>query len=446
VAHSSLIRNNSRIIFFILPFFPLFFFSVLSSCHAPTPLVPRPFIDSLISHYSLPALATQNKAELNFWRSRIDPARPGYLNESRYAAALALDFHFFGEIDSLKKADSMLSQVNRVFNFHEAAPNLALASHSITEHHFSRADTFLQTAKQIGLKPYESLTTSFDVDFELGRYAAAKAEINSLNTPSDYGYLFRKSKLDHLHGNLDSSIRDMLNAADLVPNNPYLQSIALATAADLYIHAGNLKKAAELYTRCILLNSADFHSLLGLGFIAYTQDHDGALAARIYHFVAAHNKLPDALFKLAQLAETGNGPNSSTRQTTAQTFIQKATDPRYGRMYNKYLLQLYTGILHKPGLAEELTRDELHNRATPQTYAWYAWALFSNGKSEEAYIIFTKYVSGKPLEALELYWMGKLMKGLDKGFDAQQFFKAAAESRYDLGPAQLDDLRMQLKD
>ena len=113
-------------------------------------------------------------------------------------------------------------------------------------------------------------------------------------------------------------------------------------------------------------------------------------------------------------------------------------------MYNKYLLQLYTGILHDPARAESMAKDELINRATPQTYAWYAWALFVNGKKQDAYRVFEKYVSGQPLEGLELYWMGKMMKGLDKGYNAQEFFKAAYQTRYDLGPAIEADIQKEL--
>ena len=51
-----------------------------------------------------------------------------------------------------------------------------------------------------------------------------------------------------------------------------------------------------------------------------------------------------------------------------------------------------------------------------------------------------------PVEGLELFWMGKLMKGLDKGYNAQEFFKAAYTTRYDLGPAISADLQRELEE
>jgi hypothetical protein len=127
-----------------------------------------------------------------------------------------------------------------------------------------------------------------------------------------------------------------------------------------------------------------------------------------------------------------------------QTFFTLATNSLYGNMYNKYLIELCTGILRDPAMAEKISKKELENRGTPQTYAWYAWSLFSNNHRQEAYDVFVKNVSGKPLEGLELYWMGKIMQGVNKGYNAQAFYKAAYINKYDLSPVILKDLEKQL--
>ena len=410
---------------------------LLSSCgQKDQPIVSSTFIDSLLRHYTVPTLVKDNETEMQFWSSRINPALPGYINESRYAGGLAMQFRLLGDIDSLKKSDSILQKVNSNFNYKEASTNLALAAHCITGHRFMQADSFLQKAKQLGIRPYESQTASFDLDFELGKYNAAAIELNSFRSDNDYGYFFRKSKMDHLNGSLDSAVRDMQRAAELAGANTWLKEVALSNAADLYIHAGDWHKANDLYTACVRMNSADFHSLMGLGWIAFAHDHKDTLAEKIFRFVQSKTGLPDPLFKLAEM----------DRKASALAFESKATDTRYGKMYSKYLIQLYTGILNKPALAESMAKEELNNRATPQTYAWYAWALFANGKNEEAYKVFTQYVSGQPLESLELYYMGKLMKGINKGYNANEFFKAAYKTRYDLSPAMSDDIRQQLED
>lgn len=416
-----------------------------SSCtHREKTLVARSFVDSLLSGYTPPPAAGQNEKEMSFWANRIDPANPGYLEQTRYAFGLAMQFRYWGAIDSLRKADSILLNVDREFNHKEAGTLLGLTTHSITRHRFAQADSLLRKAKQLGLRPYESLTTSFDVDYELGRYTQAKMELNSIRSPEDFGYWYRRSKLDHLNGQLDSAIEDMNMAVRLTGVNVYLRDVALANAGDLSLHAGDLRQAADDYRECVRLNCADFHSLLGLGWIALVHDRNDSLAERIFRFCGSKNSLPDPLFKLAQVADFRR--DTAGQRQWADSFARRATDIRYGGMYNKYLIQLYTGILHRPGLAEAIARDELKNRSTPQTYAWYVWALLANNKKEEAWEVYRQHVSGQPLEALELYWMGRLMEAMTKNYNARQFYAAAELTRYDLDPADAEYIRQKLEE
>ncbi|HSZ33949.1 MAG TPA: hypothetical protein VK772_11595 [Puia sp.] len=424
----------------------LFGISILgafASCSHPNkPIVSNQFIDSLIFNYKEPQFVRSNDLSMQFWKNRIDSIHPGIVSESKLAGLLSMRFHLFGDIRDIKMAGSILRKIDEDFNHKEAQTKLTLVSYSILQHRFKEADNFLNEAKYIGLKKYDLLTSSFDVDFEMGRYFAADNELKSLKSSSDYGYFFRLSKMNHLNGLLDSSIHNMMQAAYLEKGNPYLEQVALTNAADLYVHDGDLKKAADLYTKCIRMNAADFHSILGLGWIALVKDKNDSLAEKAFSFVQKHNRLPDAYYKLTQMAESKG--DTSLVKKWAEFFTSRATDTAYGNMYNKYLIELYTSVLQNPLLAEQISRKELQNRATPQTYAWYSWCLFSNNKKEEAYEQFEKNVSGKPLEGLELYWMGRLMQGMNKGYNAQLFYKAAYTNKYDLSPVILNDLEKRL--
>jgi hypothetical protein len=419
------------------------FLLILSCRQAASKRVYKPFVDSLLAHYRLPAGLAENEKEISFWKGRIDPKNPGITNESRYASTLMTRFRALGDIRDALMADSILRGVDTLYRHKEAHPLLSLASYSITRHRFRQADSLLQEAKSVGLRRYEWLTAYFDVNFENGRVDNAQIALNQLQADKDYGYYFRLSKMEHLHGDLDSSVSAMLKAASLSENSDFLKQVALSNAADLYVHAGEPDQAAALYMQSIRINSADFHSIIGLGWIALVFDKDDSLAERVFRFVASQNRLPDPLFKLSQMADARG--DSVMQKKYAMEFDQKAGDPVYGNMYNKYLIELYTGILHDPARAEALSERELDNRATPQTYAWQAWSLFANNKKEEAYRVYEEHVSGKPLEGLELYYMGKMMQGLNKGYDAMEFFRAAEKNKYDLSPDLMRDLDEQLK-
>jgi len=418
----------------------LFVLFIFSSCNDDKKvIVSSAFADSLIRNYTEPAIVKQTNDELLFWKNRIDPKNPGISNESKYASALVRRFHLTGDIHDLVTSDSVLRKIDTTYAHKEAGPNMALCAHAMLQHRFKEADEYFTIAKMIGIKKYEMATIGFDVNFELGRYTLAEADIRPIAVPNDYGYCFRYAKLAHYKGELDTAIASMNRAVAAAGSDDFLKQAALSNVGDLYLHSGNTQKAYDNYVASIRLNAADLHSIMGIGWIALVHDKNDSLAEKIFQFVRSRTKSPDPLLKLIQTAEFKKDSLAETKY--AKELEQQVTNPVYGNMYNKYMIDLYSSILHEPAKAEAIALKELtENRSTPQTQAWYSWALFCNGKKDEAYKVFQQHVSGKPLEGLELYWMGKLMQGLGKGYNAQQFFKAAYKNRYDLSPGKVRDL------
>ena len=401
------------------------------------------FIDSLLKNYSDTAIYNSAAAELLFWKARVVPANPGLVNELKYASCLVQRFYLTGDINDIITADSILYTSDKAFDHKESSPNLALVRNSILQHRFKTADSLLKQAKNTGIKKYESAAMSFDVAFELGNYLVAETELKQIAAPTDYGYNFRYAKLAHYKGELDTAITAMHRAMKSAGENIILKQAALSNEADLNLHNGKLQKAYDLYVESIRLNAVDLHSIMGLGWIALVHDKNDSLAERIFRFVRSKTKAPDAIYKLVQVAD--HRGDSIMQKKLADEFIAVVTTSEYGNMYNKYLLELYTAILQQPAKAETLARQELQNRATPQTYAWYVWALHNNSKAAEAEKTYQQHVVGKPLEGLELYWMGKYMQAQNKKYNATQYFKAAYKNRYDLGPSMAKDAANAMK-
>ncbi|UEG49410.1 hypothetical protein LK994_12280 [Ferruginibacter lapsinanis] len=417
--------------------------AIFSSCNTNKKgIVDVHFIDSLISNYQQPTEYRQNTAELVFWKNRIDPNNPGIVNEMKYASALAGKFHLYGNIRDMQTADNILLNIDTLFKQKEAAPNLSLVSHYITQHRFHDAYNYFQKAKAIGIKKYESYTTSFDINFELGNYTNAYMDLQAIKAENDYGYQFRLAKWEHYKGNMDGAIQAMLKAAALSGTNITLEQAALSNLADLYLHNSELNKANAYYMQSVKLSAVDLHSLMGIGWLSLVHDGNDTLAEKIFRFVQTKTQSPDPLLKMIQIAEARKDIVSAKKY--ADQFITKVNDSLYGNMYHKYLIDIYTSTLNDPAKAEQIAVDELKNRNTPQTNAWYAYALLMNNKKVEAYKIYEQSISGKPLEGLELYWMGKLMSGLGKKYNANEFYKEAYKNRYDLGINKIKDIEKAL--
>lgn len=409
---------------------------VLSGCSRKAGNLVNPlFIDSLISHYQPSQRALAIDSNLSFWKKRMDEQTENYVNGPKYAAALLSSFQLHGSISDLRKADSLLKRSNEANQEKEPGLWRSLASLAMLQHRFAEADSFAKKAIAIEGRSLPNHVLEFDVTFERGDYKKAKNLLSSIAVERSFGYLFRQSKFEHYNGSLDSAISCMLQAADKAGNNTYLKQSALSNAADLYLHKGNAEKAASLYMECIKNNPEDYHSLSGLGWLALVHDQNDSLAEKIFVFVHQHLQSPDALLKLEQVAEARN--DSLMQKRYAEQFAKQAGDSIYGLMYSKYLVDLYTGILNDPGKAVVISEQETINRPTPQTFAWYVWSLYTNGEKDKAYLLFKNFVSGKPLEGPELYYMGCMMKGLGKNYNAKEYFKAAWKNRYDLSPAKI---------
>lgn len=411
----------------------------LLACNKPKTVVNQSFVDSLLSNHYPSPISVVNQNDLEFWETRVRTLPENFVNLFKYSSALIGRFHIYGNINDLLRADSIMQAL--VVKFNEPGMLLSLGSYKMLRHQFSDAKKYINAVVQMKAEKFATQMMLFDASFELGDEYHASTILQQTRSPQDYSYNFRLSKFDHYKGNVDSSIKHMMKAALLAHSNAYLRTAALSNAADLYVHDGEIKKALDLYIQCLRYNSCDFHSLMGLGWLALVHDGNDSLAKQIFMFAQSKLQSPDPLLKLSQANELND---TIAAKQWAIAFVDKASLPEYGDMYNKYLIQVYTSPLHNPAKALLIAQNEIITRSTPQTSAWLAWCLFLNGRKQEAYSVYKQSVSGRPLEGLELYWMGKLMKGLEKGYAAQQFFKAAEKNKYDLSPAMRKDLEKNL--
>jgi Tfp pilus assembly protein PilF len=398
------------------------------------PIVNLQFTDSLIKTYQISPWEKLIAADQAFWQKRVAQNPESQTALVHYAGDLVQEFHLHGQIAALLMADSILEKINAHLPIKESGILRSLASISISRHQFKKADTLVAAGGEL----YASTLLYFDTQFELGNYVAAKLALNNCTSTNQYGYFFRLSKWKHLKGETDSAIFYMQKAVDVSGNSLVLKQVALSNMADLYMHEGALEQARDIYMQNLKVNAADYHSLQGLGRIALLKDRQPIAAEKIFRFIGAKYALPDATYLLVWVAEQMG--DSIRELTYAKSFVKKATAPEYGDMYHKYLIELMTGILHDEAGALKIAENEINNRATPQTYAWYVWCLHKSHQDEKAFQLYKEKVAGKPLEALELFWMGEMMKDNGKQFNAKAFYEAAAKNKYDLSPAKLQAL------
>lgn len=413
----------------------------LAACNREQPIVEKEYADSLVNQITVGPFRKSIEGDVVFWNNRAVQQPDNTIARSKLVHALINRFHMAFNISDLVKADSIQEQL---INYPSAETGQLLTAVSIKmlRHQFYLAANLLARARERNEdRQAVSLLTS-DVDFELGNYTDASIVLASNKSAFDYAYNFRTSKVKHYYGKTEEAIAHTLKAAELT-SNPYLKSAALSNGADLYLHIGEAEKAYQLYKKCIGLTGNDIHSLTRIGWIALAHDQNLSIAINIFQFLRRITKSPEPLLMMATAYELSDKAKSLAY---AKEFENLITQKEFGNMYNKYLVQLYTGILNNPQKAVEVAKRELNNRAIPQTFAWYAWALASAGKKEEALNVYKEKVSGKRLEGIELFWMGKMMAQLNKNYNALLFFREAEKNIYDLTPSMVNELRLHLDD
>jgi Tfp pilus assembly protein PilF len=379
-----------------------------------------------------------NRKDIEFWKKRLASDSSSETNNVMYANTLEARFHLYGNIEDLKLANTIIEKFNMETKGSQAGLNRKLSTFASLQHRFKDAKSYSEKALKIGENRYASELQMFDTAFELGNMPTAKTLLKKLKKNYEYAYYFRLSKMYHYDGDIDEAIKAMKRASELTNGNINLEQIALSNLADLYLHNGDFESASENYKKSIALDAADFHSLAGLGTVALIHDKNPQAAKMIFDFVNKKTKSPDILLKYIHLAQTIGDQNMEKKY--ALEFEKMVTNSNYGNMYNKYLFELYDGILNDKKALLNIAEKEQSNRETPQTIAWYAWALYKNNKNQKALEIYKNQISGMPLEGLELYYMGKMMLSENKKYNAKQYFEAANKNKYDLSPSKRKDL------
>lgn len=419
-------------------------FALFSSCSHKTdkPIVEAAFMDSVMHVYDSSNKIKNNNADLLFWLNKINTSESGFINELQYAGNLSQRYLLSGHISDLVTADSIVNKKVQETSSQNAGILRSMAHFKILQHQFLLADSLIQKAINIGSDKYSSLLMKYDTEFELGYYAKAEQSLKALESTNDYGYFFRKARQFHYQGEHDSSIAAMNKAVQWAEGYPSLLQITYSNMGDLQLHKGNIEEAYSNYKKSLQIDPADLHSIMNIGWIASKHDNKDSLALSIFKFIKQKTVLPDVLLKEAFVYEK-IGDSAMAKQVAAQ-FAGEVSKPVYGNMYNKYLIDLYTGLLINPPMAKEIAIRELTIRKTPAAYSWYAYTLFKNGENAEAEKVYKNYVSGKPLEGLELYYMGMMQEGVGKNYNAKKYLEAAFKNRYDLDAVKIKNIEAAL--
>jgi tetratricopeptide (TPR) repeat protein len=306
----------------------------------------------------------------------------------------------------------------------------SLASNAITQHQFRDAEQYLKDALAVGEKQFVSTLLLTDVQLERGQRMAAKQNLKQIASAQHFDYLIRAMKYEDEVDNLDGAIQYMEQAAAKAEKtgNAAILNWSYSNLADMYGHAGRIKKSYQTYLKALSYNPADLHSLKGIAWVAFSHDHNTTEAKRILTTLKELHPIPDYDLLLAEIATYEQKPEQA--QAYENAFVQKASNPLYGKMYQTYLTELDA----KSQQARIMAEAEVADRPHPVLYDLLAWTEYQNGNTKTAIDLLERHVLEQTGEPIAAYHAGIVFKANGQEKEAKKYLKQAQDAAFELGP------------
>jgi tetratricopeptide (TPR) repeat protein len=367
--------------------------SALSSNPAP---VPQP--TGLKRYSTLPpslrATPTDGVVKFFQWRVSLDPT--SYFDYDRLGTAYMQKARETGEITYYQLAEQALEKSLLLESTHpEAASATAhLADVYFAEHRFSDAIRWARQALSFKTGDVSEYATIGDCMMNLGDYDGARVAFANLMPSISRPYMgpaltyLRESRLaalDFAEGRALQSIRRMENAIAAARSAGMRAENIAWTEYMLgyeYFRVGQVAKAEKSYTGSLKDYPAYHRSLAGLAELRASQGHFDE-SIRLYQQAISVIPMPVYVAELGDVyAKTGRTEDAKKAYDLVEYIARLSTLSQ--SVFNRELALFYADHDLKLDKAVTLARNELAAREDVYTWDTLAFALYKNGRDQEA--------------------------------------------------------------
>lgn len=366
--------------------------------------------------------------ELDFWTNKYNKATNQTPYLIKMAAANMTNFGLSADVSFLNTAAAQIEKVNKMEGSTHAGTLQNLAQTYISMHRFQDAYKCISIADSLGEKKHVSQMMLFDVALEIGNKQEAFKILQSTSDKEDFNYNIRLAKWYDQEGKTEDAIAALEKAKTKAEKaNDKEQKLWIYTnIADFYGHEGHIEKAYKSYLKSLELDPNNTYALKGIAWILFSKEKNTEEAKRIIYAIQKKHNSPDYLLILAQIAKYEG--NEKEYNSLFKKFCTEVQQPKYGDMYNAYLINnLDINTL-------DLAKKEIKNRPTAMSYDELAWSYFKNGQLTEANEILNKFVIGKTFEPLSLYHRAVIAKKQNKIKEVADLKNELKNAYFELGP------------
>jgi tetratricopeptide (TPR) repeat protein len=323
-------------------------------------------------------------------------------------------------------------------NFRAADPLVHMSLVYMGEHRFTDVIAYSQKAIALGSGNLAAFAVEGDAYTDMGEYEKASDAYNTVQklgaataSPLGLSYMLdsRKAYLSFLHGDSEESIRLMNSAVDAgMQTNVPRENLAWLyfELGERYFQAGDLANAEQSYRAGMAADPNHYRSLAGLAKVRAAQgrwDESIALYQRsiaIIPFPVYVAELGDVYQKLGRLKE-------AQQQYDLVEYIAHLSKLNQV-LANRELALFYADHEIKLAEALELARNELEVRHDIYTWDTLAWALYKNGRVEEANVAIKKALMLNTNDSLLQFHAGMIDHSLGKDSESEQLLSNAMKA------------------
>jgi tetratricopeptide (TPR) repeat protein len=311
---------------------------------------------------------------------RKAPKDAGLRNE--LAGAYLQKLRESGEGSYLERASRMVDDLlgSDPSNYEARRHRLAI---EMQRHHFRQA---LALSNLLGREqPKDPIVWGLlgDAQLELGDYdAAERAYQKMVDLRPGMSSYSRAAFFRFVTGDAEGAIALMRQAIRM--GSPAAENTAwcLADLGNMLFKTGAIDEAEKTYRESLAAYSGYHPAWAGMGRVLAARERYKE-AVEAFRSAQARVPLPEYAASLAKLYRR-LGDAAQEKRQIAMLDLVDTLDKAGGEAANRSLALALADLDHKPARALELATAELEVRRDVYTYDALAWALFKNGKNDEA--------------------------------------------------------------
>lgn len=320
-----------------------------------------------------------------FYQARVERDPVDFIAYTKLGESYVRQARETADISAYERAEAALRKALELRPDHLDA-QASLANVLLAKHDFAGALALAEEVFAADLGATAALATIGDAQLELGNYDGARAAYSELaDAASGPAVLSRLAHLAELEGDPDAAIAHMADAEQRASARARsAESVAWyrSQLGALYFNTGRYDEAGRWYAGALDAFPGYPLALAGLGDVAAARGDDSE-AISWYERAVAVVPQPAFLATLGDLYARSGDAEAARRQYDTVKFIGELTAIN-GVVYNRALALFYADHGMNTHKAVELALAELEVRKDIYGYDAAAWALYKDGRANEA--------------------------------------------------------------